>query len=259
MKKTQLTVEKFAEACNVSIRTLKYYEQIGLIQPAAVGENGYRLYDMTQIDTISTILLLKDHGLALKEIKALLNQQDLHAQYENIKLQKQLILQKKAQLLQKERLVDDTLGQMENYFQKGTAPFVEEMEERRIEPDYFDFSKASLVMTNYLLDGPKSGVIIDPAQNKPVGLYQSKENGSVTLKGKCLCLYEPCPTGWENAVPRLKEAARAQGYPLSTVYLETIFETADPNLCLTKLIMMIAPQKQAAGDMRARNPAAISA
>lgn len=241
MKKTQLTVKKFAQACNVSIRALKYYEQIGLIQPAAVGENGYRLYDITQIDTISTIQLLKDHGLALKEIKNLLNQQDLNAQYENIKLQKQLILQKKARLLQKEQLVDYTLGQMESYFQKGTVPFVEEMEERKLEPDYFDFSQTSIVITNYLLDGQKSGAMIDMAQNKLIGIYQSKENGSITLKGKCLSLYWTCPASWENAAKILKEAACVQGFPLSTAYLETILETADPNVCFTKLFMMIEP------------------
>lgn len=238
-KKIYLTIKKFAEACNVSIRTLKYYEEVGLIQPSMVKENGYRLYDMLQIDQMSTILLLKDHGFSLKQIKEMLSQQDIASQYETIKLQKQLILQKKEQLLQKEQLIDYTLSQLENYFEKGDMPFIAELEERKISVDYFDFTKSSLFITNYLLDGIRSGVIIDPVENKGIGFYQSKADSAEIIKGKCLCLYYNKPTIWQDAIQIIKDYAAIHGISLSPVYIETILETSDSNICFTKFFMMI--------------------
>lgn len=58
-------------------RTLKHYEDCGQLRPATVGENGYRTYTLSQVDRVSAILLLRDHGFSLAEIRELLSHGDL--------------------------------------------------------------------------------------------------------------------------------------------------------------------------------------
>ena len=55
-----MNISTFAKLCGVTPRTLKHYENYGLLRPAAVGENGYRTYTLSQVDRVSAILLLRD-------------------------------------------------------------------------------------------------------------------------------------------------------------------------------------------------------
>ena len=63
----------FSRLARVTIRTLHHYDEAGLLQPAHVDEHtGYRYYTAAQLETLQRILLLKDLGFALDEIRALL-------------------------------------------------------------------------------------------------------------------------------------------------------------------------------------------
>ena len=56
--------------CNISIKTLRYYEELGLIKPVKVDiYSGYRYYDESNIEIIYKIQLLKELGFSLQEIK----------------------------------------------------------------------------------------------------------------------------------------------------------------------------------------------
>ncbi len=54
-----MNISAFEKLCGVTPRTLKHYEDCGLLRPAAVGENGYREYTLSQVDRVSAILLLR--------------------------------------------------------------------------------------------------------------------------------------------------------------------------------------------------------
>ncbi|WP_040195530.1 MerR family transcriptional regulator [Candidatus Soleaferrea massiliensis] len=66
------TIGEFARLGQVSARMLRHYDQIGLFSPALVGENGYRLYDVSQLATLEKIETLKGYGFTLSEISGLL-------------------------------------------------------------------------------------------------------------------------------------------------------------------------------------------
>ena len=69
------TVKKIARLSGVSIRTLHWYDKIGLLKPAFIGHNGYRYYEDEQLFIlIYDILFFKDLGLSLNEIKKLISQ-----------------------------------------------------------------------------------------------------------------------------------------------------------------------------------------
>ena len=132
MKNERLTVSKFAALCGVTPRTLKYYEEAGLLSPAATAPNGYRLYDWRQMDEISMILLFKEHGFSLSEIRELISRQDLAATRERLSLQLSLIERRQNALLRQEAFVRDTLSHLEKALAHADAPFSEQHEAQRI-------------------------------------------------------------------------------------------------------------------------------
>ncbi|MGL5383012.1 MAG: MerR family transcriptional regulator [Culicoidibacterales bacterium] len=70
------TVNEVSKLSNVSIRTLHYYDNIGLLPATAVTEAGYRLYDDDALVRLQCILLFKELEFSLKEIKVILTSPD---------------------------------------------------------------------------------------------------------------------------------------------------------------------------------------
>ncbi len=68
----EYTVGELARLAGVSIRTLHHYHAIGLLPPAAVAANGYRLYRRPQAERLQDILFYREAGMDLAEIAALL-------------------------------------------------------------------------------------------------------------------------------------------------------------------------------------------
>ncbi|MFA9378683.1 MAG: MerR family transcriptional regulator [Lachnotalea sp.] len=64
-----LSVKEIAELSGVSVRTLHYYDSIGLLKPTYVTPNGYRQYSSADVDKLQKIILLKEVGFTLMEIK----------------------------------------------------------------------------------------------------------------------------------------------------------------------------------------------
>ena len=93
-------VNEFAKLCGVTPRTLKYYETRGLLRPALVGENGYRYYSLSQIDEISAILLFRDYGFSLEEIKTIMEQDDLAGIEQRMGMMLSIIKEQKRKLEQ---------------------------------------------------------------------------------------------------------------------------------------------------------------
>ena len=67
------TVKDLARLTGLTPRTLRYYDSIGLLCPRRSRENDYRLYGPAEVDRLQQILLYRDMGLPLEEIKNLLD------------------------------------------------------------------------------------------------------------------------------------------------------------------------------------------
>ena len=68
-----MTVNEVSKLTGVSIRTLQYYDTIGLLKPIKYTESGYRLYDDTSLERLQQILLFKELEFPLKEIKGIID------------------------------------------------------------------------------------------------------------------------------------------------------------------------------------------
>ena len=74
------TVKQVAAMSGVSVRTLHFYDETGLLKPAYHGANGYRFYEEPQLLTLQQILFYRELGFELKEIKRILDRAD----FENV-------------------------------------------------------------------------------------------------------------------------------------------------------------------------------
>lgn len=71
----EASIQEVARLTGTTSRTLRHYDQIGLLEPSRVGENGYRWYDEDALVRLQRILLLRDLGLALAEIGRVLDRE----------------------------------------------------------------------------------------------------------------------------------------------------------------------------------------
>jgi len=98
----KMQIREFAELTGVSVRTLHYYDEIGLLKPSFVDEqNGYRFYDARCLERMQVILFYRELDFPLKEIGGILSAPDYDKQAA-LKEQKRLLTLKKERL---ERLI----------------------------------------------------------------------------------------------------------------------------------------------------------
>ena len=72
----EYTVKALAELAGVTPRTLRWYDQRGLLKPGRVTEAGYRLYGREEVDRLQTILFYRELGLSLEAIRSLVDAPD---------------------------------------------------------------------------------------------------------------------------------------------------------------------------------------
>jgi DNA-binding transcriptional MerR regulator len=91
------TVNEVSKLAGVSIRTLQYYDKIGLLHPTGYTDAGYRLYDDTDLERLQHILLFRELEFSLKDIASIINSPDfdrskaLEQQIEMLKLKREHI------------------------------------------------------------------------------------------------------------------------------------------------------------------------
>lgn len=73
-------ISEMSKLTGVSIRTLQYYDKIGLLCPTEYTESGYRLYDDTALERLQQILLFRELEFPLKEIKRIINSPEFDRQ-----------------------------------------------------------------------------------------------------------------------------------------------------------------------------------
>lgn len=68
----EYTVKQLGKLAGVSPRTLRYYDQIGLLEPARINSSGYRIYGRAQVERLQQILFYKELGVDLETIKQII-------------------------------------------------------------------------------------------------------------------------------------------------------------------------------------------
>jgi len=103
------SVNEVCKLCGVSRRTLRYYDEIGLLPPSAVKESGYRQYDDASLLRLWHILFYKELGLSLDEIRVLLDSSK-ETEKELLQKHKQMLLEKQSLLHKMTLSIDHILN-----------------------------------------------------------------------------------------------------------------------------------------------------
>lgn len=102
------TVKEISEITGISIRTLHYYDEIGLLLPTKKSDAGYRLYDQKALETLQQILFFREFDIPLKEIKTFMQNNTLDKN-QILKMQKNMLITKKRRLEKLIAHIDDIL------------------------------------------------------------------------------------------------------------------------------------------------------
>ena len=102
------TVKEISDVTGISVRTLHYYDEIGLLKPTEKSEAGYRLYDDKALETLQQILFFREFDIPLKEIKAVMSDPAL-AKNQILQMQRKMLVAKKERMERLISSIDDIL------------------------------------------------------------------------------------------------------------------------------------------------------
>ena len=131
------TINEVSKETGISIRALRYYDEIGLLKPATRNEAGYRLYDDTDLSRLRIILFLRELNIPLADIKKILNKQDNYST---------LIQQNRNKLEKKIKHLQGLLDVIDNL----------DLSEGHLNIEEFDSSDADQISDAILKDTPVS-------------------------------------------------------------------------------------------------------
>ncbi|UKK98763.1 MerR family transcriptional regulator [Brevibacillus brevis] len=104
-----LAIGEFSKICGVSTKTLRYYAEIGLMNPDEINpENGYRYYSIKQLTKMLFINRLKSYHFSLDEIKAILEVEDDQSEEKLVSA----LLRKQKEMYEKRNALDYTIKQL---------------------------------------------------------------------------------------------------------------------------------------------------
>ncbi|MBR1853375.1 MAG: MerR family transcriptional regulator [Lachnospiraceae bacterium] len=103
-----MTIKEIAVLTGISVRTLHYYDEIGLFVPTEKSEAGYRLYDDKALETLQQILFFREFDIPLKEIKAIMANPSLD-RTEILKVHRKMLVAKRDRMDRLITSIDDIL------------------------------------------------------------------------------------------------------------------------------------------------------
>ncbi len=151
MENKYMSIGKFAKINHITVNTLRLYDQMDLLNPSYVDEeSGYRYYRMCQNARLDLITYMKELGMSLKEIKELLDQEDLNLIEAVLIKKRQAINDELAALKRKKAAVNRTIYSLERYRKSPragtlTTEFIDERHyyEKTVSRNFYDYDYAT--------------------------------------------------------------------------------------------------------------------
>lgn len=162
MKENRYSIGKVEKICKINKKTLRFYDQIGLLSPSEINESGYRYYNDTKMHLIPVIKYFKQSGFTLDEIKKAVNGANL-ADLDKIFANKLTSLEEQErEILLKKRCLEDWYSLLKEAnlvidykLDEVKLKFLEETEMVFLDQEYdYDYKKSviNIDFTNYIDD-----------------------------------------------------------------------------------------------------------
>lgn len=201
-----LSIGEFSKICGVSTKTLRYYDEIGLIKPDEIhADNGYRYYSIGQLNKMLFISRLKSYQFSLEEIKAVMDLEDglieekLHS----------ILNRKRGELHEKRNAIEYTLKQLNTdivNLEKG-IPIMSYLE--RIEVQLVETRTMNILFMRQMMTSDDYAAGYDPYFSR---LYEKIATEKLTILGTPITIYHspeynPAGNDTEFAIP-IKESVK---------------------------------------------------
>ena len=105
----EYTVQKLGNLAGVSTRTLRYYDEIGILKPSRINSSGYRIYGQAEIDRLQQILFYRELGVNLDRIKDIVTEPSFD-EVNALREHREKLLEKRKQLDMLIANVDKTIA-----------------------------------------------------------------------------------------------------------------------------------------------------
>lgn len=186
-----LSTGTFANMCNVTKKTLYFYEKKGLLKPAVVKDNGYRYYRIEQVDQMATIRLLEILGSSLDEVGDFFQLDDLAKRSRYLQEKEDAVKGQMRQLGRIRDSLDFYQDRLQDFVNLGTGKIAEEeLDEEELELIKFQHGVALTPITY----GPRYGGMVGDFE-KPVitsffKVVPKGEGNCIKPSGRYLYFYE---------------------------------------------------------------------
>lgn len=171
------TIKKLAELAGVSTRTLRYYDQIGLLKPSEVNENNYRIYDEKNVNKLQQILFYRALDFPLNRIQKLINDPNF-SRLQALKEQQLLLKSKRDELESLLTNIDATIKDFQG-------------EEKMTDDEKFEAFKQTKISENEQRFGQEirenyGKRVVDAANDKFVKLSEKKYQAMNNLEAELI-------------------------------------------------------------------------
>lgn len=114
MDKQLFTIGQVAKLFRVNIRTLRYYDEAGILKPSVTDQDtGYRYYSTREFERLNTILYLRELDMPLKQILSFFENKDTDTMMELLRQQLQVTMEKQRQLEMIQRKLQQRIDTLE--------------------------------------------------------------------------------------------------------------------------------------------------
>ncbi|MEH7355529.1 MerR family transcriptional regulator [Neobacillus drentensis] len=136
----EYTVQKLAHLAGVSTRTLRYYDEIGILKPARINSSGYRIYGQEEVNRLQQILFYRELGVSLDRIKTIVTAPSFDGAAA-LREHREKLLEKKEQLELLIANVEKTISLTEGRIQMSNKERFEGFKKKMIEENEKKYGK----------------------------------------------------------------------------------------------------------------------
>jgi len=136
----EYTVKKLANLAGVSTRTLRYYDEIGILKPARISSSGYRIYGQKEVNRLQQILFYREMDVSLEDIKRILDSPSFD-EVAALKEHRKKLLEKRYQIDLLIENVEKTIAHMEGRINMRDKEKFEGFKKRLIEENEKEYGK----------------------------------------------------------------------------------------------------------------------
>lgn len=128
----EYTVQKLAKIAGISSRTLRYYDEIGILKPARINSSGYRVYGEAEVNRLQQILFYRELGVGLSSIKEIVTSPSFDG-LKALREHRENLLEKRMQIELLIANVDKTIALTEGRMEMSDKEKFEGFKEKLIE------------------------------------------------------------------------------------------------------------------------------